>query len=149
MSDVLRLRVVLEEIYERRGQLTPAIVLEEAESAESPLHDKLEWDDGVAGRAHRLTQCAALIRRVRFTSHHTGRPTEHRYFMHLPHGTDDDEDAAGASYVPEPVVRLDPAAKVILLAQAKREWKIFERRYKELESLWRWIAEQLPDTGAA
>jgi hypothetical protein len=49
-------------IYEERGELTPSIVVEEAEDEESPLHDRFEWDNDKAAHEYRLAQARTLIR---------------------------------------------------------------------------------------
>jgi hypothetical protein len=47
------------------GRLTPDLVLAEAESPESVLHDLFEWDDSKAAHQHRLTQARQIITSVR------------------------------------------------------------------------------------
>jgi hypothetical protein len=45
--------------------LTAEAVLKVAENPDNPLHDYLEWDDGVAAAEFRKGQCRALIASVR------------------------------------------------------------------------------------
>jgi hypothetical protein len=52
----------LEKIYERDGALNPETIIATARAATSPLHDRFEWDDGVAAHQHRLNQARRLIR---------------------------------------------------------------------------------------
>lgn len=40
----------------RRGQVTTALILQEASDPDSPLHDSFEWDDTEAAREYRLLQ---------------------------------------------------------------------------------------------
>lgn len=47
------------------GRLTPEAVIEAAEAAEHPWHDRFEWDDAKAGHQHRVEQARRLIRGVR------------------------------------------------------------------------------------
>lgn len=56
---------LLRAIYQRDGKLTPAQVLREAESDESPLHAVFEWDDTIAAHRYRLEQAGDLIRSVK------------------------------------------------------------------------------------
>lgn len=51
---------------DRDGEITADEVLEAARPPASPIHDLFEWDDLVAGEAHRLDQARDLIRRVKF-----------------------------------------------------------------------------------
>ncbi len=55
----------LKALEDRRGRLTPAQVVETAESKDSPLHAFFEWDDAKAGAAYRIEQARELIRRVK------------------------------------------------------------------------------------
>lgn len=45
----------------RNGQLTPEIVVNEAQAESSPLHDGFEWDDSVAAHEYRLHQARHII----------------------------------------------------------------------------------------
>lgn len=52
----------LTEIYTRDGALHPAVVVKEAKSKDSPLHECFDWDDRKAADAHRMNQARQLIR---------------------------------------------------------------------------------------
>jgi hypothetical protein len=54
-------------IEQRRGMLTPEIVVEEASDVSHPWHDEFTWDNDVAGERYRLGQARRLIARVRIT----------------------------------------------------------------------------------
>lgn len=47
------------------GSLTPDLVIADAESSDSPLHELFEWNDGVAGHKYRLEQARQVITSVR------------------------------------------------------------------------------------
>jgi hypothetical protein len=53
---------VLEEALERHGVLEGELLHDEFASPSHPLHAMLEWDDKVAGRAHRVGQINRIIR---------------------------------------------------------------------------------------
>ena len=57
---------VMKHLETRAGRLSTSVVLAEAESPGSPLHEFFEWNDTVAGEAYRLDQARALIRQVKF-----------------------------------------------------------------------------------
>jgi hypothetical protein len=59
------IRSELERIYAEHGNLTPGLVLSEAQSPDSPLHTHFNWDDDDAANRWRLHQAADLIRRVK------------------------------------------------------------------------------------
>lgn len=46
------------------GTVTPDMVVADAESADSPLHELFEWDDEKAAAQHRLYQARELIRSI-------------------------------------------------------------------------------------
>lgn len=48
-----------------QGEIEPAAVVEAARSKKSPLHDRFEWDDSVAGHQYRLQQARHLIKLLR------------------------------------------------------------------------------------
>ena len=47
------------------GRVTPEQCIEDAKSADSPLHGEFEWDDMVAGHKYRLAQARNLISSVK------------------------------------------------------------------------------------
>lgn len=47
------------------GSLTPDLVVKDAESPDSPLHELFEWDDGIAGHKYRIEQARQVITSVR------------------------------------------------------------------------------------
>ena len=63
-NDATRYGERIQELIERGEIVTPKVVLEDAKSLESPLHDYFDWDDSVAAQRHRLHQSSYLIRSV-------------------------------------------------------------------------------------
>lgn len=47
------------------GRITAEIYVEDARSADSPLHETLEWDNDKAAHEHRINQARAIIASVR------------------------------------------------------------------------------------
>ncbi len=45
--------IEMERIRAARGDLTPALVVEESEAEDAPLHKCFEWDNGKAGDLYR------------------------------------------------------------------------------------------------
>lgn len=56
---------ILQGIYDANGILTSKLVVDEARDPKNPLHDRFEWDDGIAGEAFRMDQARTLIRSFR------------------------------------------------------------------------------------
>ena len=63
----MNLRDHLQAIYDERGTLTPALVVDAASHPEHPLHTRFTWDDTEAARRWRLSQASELIRTARVT----------------------------------------------------------------------------------
>lgn len=120
------LRDTLQAIYDERGALTPRVVVDAAADEDHPLHDRLEWDDAIAGDRYRLVQAQEMIRSVRVVYRKpTGKSRDDgtvRYW-HAIRGED------GYSYEPADVVANDPVLTQILMMDMKREWKSLQARY--------------------
>jgi hypothetical protein len=56
----------LEGIYEKHSSISPALILQEATRARSPLHKYFEWDDSKAAAKYRLVQAYQMIQASKF-----------------------------------------------------------------------------------
>ncbi|WP_349319034.1 hypothetical protein [Mycolicibacterium canariasense] len=138
------LRASLTRVYEKNGELTPQIVVDEARPETSELHHRFEWDDAVAGEAYRRTQAAELIRSVRiaFSDNKTGERKHIRAF----HSLRESGEAERAGYVPTEEIVQDELATKILQQAFKREIADLKRKYGHLEDYIAWVrgeAEEL------
>jgi hypothetical protein len=71
------------------GAVTPAIVVEDARPAGSPLHDGFEWDDAIAAERHREDQARRMLRNcwpVHIDADGVERPTLGYVHVDLPGG---------------------------------------------------------------
>lgn len=121
------LRNQLQGIYDRRGELTPRVVVEEARPEAHPLHGRFEWDDSVAAERWREGQAHELIRSVRVVyreADETGPEKTVRAF----HAVRTDK---GYRYQPAEKVADDPFLRRLVLADMEREWKALRRRYEQ------------------
>ncbi|WP_280320167.1 hypothetical protein [Nocardia wallacei] len=132
------------DIRATRGQLTPADVVDVARDEAHPLHSRFEWDDAIAGEAYRRVQASDLIRSVRITYRETSEGDQRsvRAWSTLPDAPDRD------GYRPTEEVLEDPFASKLLLRQAERELKAFQRKYGHLKEFADLVAQTLTD-GAA
>lgn len=64
MPSSMQVEVVLDELNQAHGHLTPDLVVQAATDEQSPIHSIFEWDDGKAAHQHRLWQARRLIRSV-------------------------------------------------------------------------------------
>lgn len=119
------LRDQLQAIRDERGSLTPALVVEVAADPNHPLHNRFEWDDSRAAHQWRLEQAGQLLR-VTFRPD-LSKPTDLRAFVAVK-----GEDSPTSDYVPVGEAMTDPFTQKLVLAQFKREWKAFQRRYEHL-----------------
>lgn len=128
MSD---LRGILTYQYQKHGELTPQIVVDEARPETAPLHTRFEWNDEVAGEKYRLVQAAELIRSVRivFSDNSTGERKSVRGF-HSRHQAGDKERGG---YAPTEELVQDELAVKLLLRELKREIADLKKKYGHLE----------------
>jgi hypothetical protein len=131
------------EIRAARGRLLPEDVVDVARDETHPLHGRFEWNDAVAGEAYRRVQAAELIRSVKvvYADAPEGEEKRVRAWSALP-----DPDNRG--YQPTEEVLSDPFTAKLLLRQAERELKAFQRKYGHLKEFAALVAEVLTD-GAA
>lgn len=59
-----RVQEVINNIFIRDGEVRPTVLIEEAKSKTSPIHDAFEWNNQKAGHEYRLIQARNWIRRV-------------------------------------------------------------------------------------
>lgn len=120
----------LASIERKAGELTPAVVLERARSANSSLHDHFEWDDSIAAELHRLGQAGELIRSITVdvsrSNVEPAKPT--RAFVSVERGGE-------RSYVGVQTAMSDVDLRRQVLARAKAELAAFRVRYADLEEL--------------
>lgn len=132
------------EIRAARGQLTAQDVVDVARDETSPLHSRFEWNDKIAGEAYRRAQAAELIRTVKISYAET--PEGDQRWVRAWSAFPESPDQQG--YVPTEEVMQDPFASKLLLRQAERELKAFQRKYGHLKEFADLVAQAL-STGAA
>lgn len=123
----MSLREHLQDIYDRRGQLTPALVVDEARPKTSPLHERFEWDNRVAGEAWRRQQAHEMIRSVRVV-YREATDDEPERTVRQWHAVRSD-DVPDHVYEPAEKVATDPVMREIVLRDMQREWKQLHDRY--------------------
>lgn len=113
----------------RTGDLTPERVVDVARDQSHPLHSQFEWDDEAAGEAYRRSQASDLIRsvRIRYAEDTDGKDKTVRGFVSVRPA-----DAPHRIYRPVDEVMADPLQRQMLLRDARREFKAFEKKYGHL-----------------
>jgi hypothetical protein len=135
----------LRSLWETRGRLIEADILEVAAAESHPLHPFFEWDDTEAARRYRLAQAATMIRsvKVRVTTLHNGDVEDFKIRAWV------SARAAGqgvGGYLPEDQVRGNPDQRERVLRQMLRELNAFRRRYSHMAEYW--AAVEAPLTAA-
>lgn len=131
------LRAAITRIYQKHGELTPQIVVDEARPENSELHHRFEWDDAIAGEAYRRVQGQELIRSVRivFSDNKTGERKSVRGF----HSLRQAGDAERGGYAPTEEIVQDELATRILQQAFQREIADLKRKYGHLSDYVAWI----------
>lgn len=134
---------VLEELG-AEGNVTPAEVVEAAQSSNNPLHVYFEWDDPVAARAYRETQAAEMIRvvRVRVVSATADQVTR-AYHVRRPPGADGEGPAKRSIRVGDD--RVDDLARAALadLEEWAAKYAPHLRLFGRFSDLFRTVASQI------
>ena len=115
----------LSTIHSKHGIVTAALVVNDAQKKNSPLHNGFEWDDQEAAEAYRLHQARNIINAI-VVSHPTSEGDERmiRAFVHL-----------GADYEDIELVLNIAEKRDALLAQAFVELETARRKYEHLDEL--------------
>lgn len=122
----MSLRDILQGIYDQHGELTTALVLDEARDENHPLHNRFEWDDAAAGEQWRHGQAAELIRSVKVVYKEATEKEEERT-VRAYHAV---RSPKGFAYQPAEKVAEDPLMRRMLLADMQRDWQDLKRRYQ-------------------
>lgn len=126
----MSLREELQAIHAKHGKLTPDLVVEEARSAEHPLHnhvfDRPPTEAAEAWYRHRAHALIASVKVVYKEADENGPERSVRAF----HAVQTEQ-----GYIYEPVDRFvhDGFSRRLLLTSMEREWKQLFDRYKEFE----------------
>lgn len=112
------------ERLERTVGLTPQTVLEAAKDEKSPIHNEFEWNDDAAAEKYRLFQAGRLIRCLCVRVESEQKPPVRALF-----------NVCGGKYENVQVVLKSKDKRALLLEQALKELKAFERKYSQLEEL--------------
>lgn len=125
----------LQILQARNGsRLTPALVLDDARHANSPLNPCFEWDNQRAGDQWRTEQARNLIRSVRVLHEGvSGDMRTLRAFVHVTEGGDG--EPRSQSYRPLSVILQDDDLRQRVLMKAAADMRSFIARYQEFAEL--------------
>jgi hypothetical protein len=138
------LRDHIQAIYNKRGKLTPALVVDEARDEKHPLHDRFEWDDSVAGEQWRRQQAHELIRTVRIVYKPRTEKAAEKTIREW-HAVRTEK---GHVYEPAEKVVQDEFLGRLVLNDMRREWEALKRRYEDFEEFWQMVRGDEPSVAA-
>lgn len=124
-SDAIRAEL---ELLKRGGLVQPADVVARASDPESAMHSWFEWDDTEAAQQHRIWQARQLLRVFVTVESRDNKPV--RAFVSL---GSDRYGAGGYRAMAE--VLSDEELRAQLLADAVKELRSAERKYRQLQEL--------------
>lgn len=138
------LREQLLDIRDRRGSLTPALVVEEARNPDHPLHERV-FDKPIeeAAEAYYLDNARRLIQVVMLPVQKDAKGNDFRLRAFQSVRRD-----SGFVYEPSDEIARDPIVSQILLMEMRREWKAMQGRYGHFKEFVDMVQADLTD-GAA
>lgn len=120
----------LEDLRVENDGLTARVVLDDAKSESSPLHEAFEWDDARAADEYRLEQARDLMASVTVVVHdHDEREQETRAFVVVT------VNETRTVYTSVLVAMGDPSLRAQVIERAVRELGAWQRKYRELTEL--------------
>jgi hypothetical protein len=120
-------------LMEKRGFVTPQIVVEDAEKTNSPLHNYFTWNNDEAAIKWRIEQAKMLIRSIVVTVINEDKPEIRQFFSVTP--SEEMNTEAKKVYVTLNTVMNDDAKKDEVITYALLELRGWRERYAQYSEL--------------
>lgn len=134
-------------VYDEHGRLTGQLVVDAWRDPSHPAHDRLEWDDAVAGEAHRVQQAKDLIRICRVVYREAkGRYAERSVRQY--HSVPTPSGPEARSYEPADKVAEDPLLRQLVLRDMERDWRQLKDRYSRFDEFVEMVRRDLDEDAA-
>lgn len=119
----------------RHPEVTAEILVQAATRNSSPIHENFEWDNTIAGHAHRLDQARSMMRSIVVYDETTEGPTPPvRYLIAVvPKATT--PEPSMKVYIPLREAMADPTRRLEVLMQSIRDLRAFQTKYRQLTEL--------------
>lgn len=124
----MSLREQIRQVYDKHGELTPRILLDEARPESSPLHSRFEWDNTVAGEKYRLHQAHCLITSLRTVIQEAPERKDVREYVSISR-----PESPQPVYRPVEEAMRDDFMRQVVLNDMRRQFETLKRRYGHLE----------------
>ncbi len=111
----------------KKGIITPADLVKDAEKKSSPLHKCFEWDDTTAAKAYRITQAQYILRCIEVM---VERKDETSFVVRAFHHVDTETQTG---YTTIENARNNPAMWNSVKTQAILEIKNWKQKYKNIK----------------
>ena len=121
----------LERIEHKYGQVSPKLVLNESRKETAPLHKVFEWNDSVAAEKYRLQQAGGIINNLVVVLDEYEHKEPVRAFVNV---TNNAPTRSGEFISVVSAMQSEETRKVVL-QNALRELKEFQKKYKDLGEL--------------
>lgn len=115
------------------GFYKPSHLVEASESSKAPLHSEFEWNDKIAGHAHRVWQAQYITRSIITVNVERPDIPPVRAFVSVMR--EDENNKRTPFYTSVDVAMSDEDMRQQLLNNAIADIEIFERKYAGLEAL--------------
>lgn len=110
------------------GRLKPEDVVAAAAERKSKLNRFFTWDDAEAGKMWRLEEARSLIRSVEIVDVDAPNDQRKRAWLSI-------ADTHGRSYQAVQQIEADPRLQALVLAQAIKDLRAWQRRYRDLRDI--------------
>lgn len=116
------------------GFATPHIIVGEAKTPESPIHECFEWDDKKAGECWRIEQARDLEGHIEVEIETKEGPKRTRAFVNLSIRKADEEKKENVYMSVEKAMK-DDYYRYLYLKQAMKEMIVLKQKYSDLNEL--------------
>ena len=131
------------EQLERRGRVTPAAIVADAEEPSSPLHPYFTWDDAAAAGKYRLVEARNLANHLVIVMEKDGKEIETKGWFNVVvenQEESDGDESPDRSYASFATVENSPELRAQVIAQALHELKSWKARYGQYRELFSIVA---------
>ena len=124
----------IEEIKDKKGgAVRTRVVIEAAQDKHSLLHGYFEWDNEIAGAKYRIHQARQLLNHLTVIVKTDGEEREQKAYLNVSVITE--EGSVEQIYVTIDRALTDDEFRAQILAQAIKEIKYWQQKYKEYNEL--------------
>lgn len=123
----------LANIEEKKGILTPTIVIQEAKKKKSVMHDYFEWDDSIAGPKYRIHQARQLMNHIEVEIINNGDKEPERIKMF--HNIQIIDDSKDRAYLSLSTIISSADYRNQIIEKALKELQAWQHRYLQYAEL--------------